>query len=706
MVSLLKRKKSENQNEKQQDNDKQQKLKEAKKKEKQEKQKAKSEAKSKKKKSKSDKKKDVEKRGSRRFRLRNEKKLAKERQLKSLEGTEYSPSTGIISTASIMKSGNRYGTIFKVINNYGMNRNQKLGWAVNIIPEISVEGVKGYLLSTSKPFSQKEQSHYFKNVIPDTEETYEKNDIGNAQSHHDDTLRKQRLADLADASVLDGNRNLALDARFFVLIVGDNPDAIQEQIRKLDKIYGKRISGIKLMSVAGTQETMFRRALQAIDGEDDRDYSMMSSIYSGFDHALRRGLNDRNGLPIGVLSDSHTRGQAFMNLDESFRRRILIAGHSESSVRGYDSQKNSAPSLWGQMVANHAMMNGNRTFHLVLNGHRYYGDRDNFACPPSLNKYLAYVNLAEGGLNPIQPFGDNDASIQDKVNTFNNLKDKLYQILYLASDRQLGYDKQDVLEKLDKFYEANKMWDINPYDNPKRLKMGGITDPETVPTFGDFVRILRTSRTKIKKDMTSTESEKNSAKRIHQTVVNALTSYDHLFNKTTTLPTRIDESKLQWFYDVSDITTLNIREAQFVNVFDYCTHQAKRNDIVMIHGVDKISIETMQIIQNSIEMLSERGVRIAYCFDRIGSGEAKHQIPRADIFNTDGIIYTDLEQQFDYTIVGTMSKYEVIQYQNKVKQTLNEELESALIRSEPAQYQVRRPADLTSNIVNPAEFIV
>lgn len=104
---------------------------------------------------------------------------------------------------------------------------------------------------------------------------------------------KARLQDISDASVLDGDRDLALDLRIYVLIVGDNPDSIEEQVRKLDKIYGKRISGVKLMSVAGTQLEMFRELLQEKDTEDSNDYTVMSTLYAGFDHALRRGLNDK-----------------------------------------------------------------------------------------------------------------------------------------------------------------------------------------------------------------------------------------------------------------------------------------------------------------------------------------------------------------------------------------------------------------------------
>lgn len=636
--------------------------------------------------------------------FKSKRKKAKERRLIMATGTMYAPSSGYTSTPAFIKSGNRYGTVFKVVNTYGMNRNQKLGWAVNLIPEINVDGVKGYLFAESKPFSQKEQSNYFKNIIPDTEKTYIVNDTGNVNSASDEKKRKAKLQDFEDASVLDGDRNIALDLRLYVLIVSDNPDAIEEQIRKLDKIYGKRISGVKLMNVAGVQEKMFEELLQNKEAIDSNDYTIMSTLYAGFDHALRRGLNDRDGLPIGELSDSHTKGQAFMSLNNSFKSKILVASHKESQIRGF-SERMSASSLWGQLVANNAMMYGHRTFHLVLNGHRYYGDieRSQYACPPSLNKHLQYVDLSKGGLNPMQTFGDDNASDEEITNIFTNTKEKLYQITYLASGRTLKEEKQDFVDMIENFYIDSKIWVPN---HPKRSKIVGVKHPETVKTFGDFIRVLNNNRKEVKNEDNATEKDKNSAKSLHQTVESALNTYSKLFNTITTLPNEKDDNKLQWFYDVSNIANPDIREAQFINAFDYCTYTAAPNDIVMIHGMDKISVETMQLLKDNLDRLSEKGVRLAYLFDTIGTGQAKQDVPRADIFNTDGILYQDLEQQFDYTILGTMSKTELANYENKVKQNLNQELESALMRDAPMQYQIRRPADLTSNIVNPAEFII
>ncbi|MCC9107951.1 hypothetical protein LOY09_14305, partial [Staphylococcus aureus] len=111
-------------------------------------------------------------------------KRAKKKEVKRIRdlGTEYAPSSGYVSTASIMKSGNRYGTVFKVINTYGMNRNQQLGWAYKLIPPINVEGVRGYLFVETTPFSKKEQSHYFKNIVPETQKSYKTNETGNVDS--------------------------------------------------------------------------------------------------------------------------------------------------------------------------------------------------------------------------------------------------------------------------------------------------------------------------------------------------------------------------------------------------------------------------------------------------------------------------------------------------------------------------------------------
>lgn len=128
----------------------------------------------------------------------------------------------------------------------------------------------------------------------------------------------------------------------------------------------------------------------------------------------------------------------------------------------------------------------------------------------------------------------------------------------------------------------------------------------------------------------------------------------------------------------------------------------------MIHGVNRLSLETLDILSGRIENASRRGARLVYLFDNIGSGSTKSKVERADIFNTDGLLYQNFDNDFDYTILGAMSLSDLDQYQKKVKQKLTQNLKETLTASgqvSKTQYQIRRIADSTSVMVL-ANFIV
>ena len=130
----------------------------------------------------------------------------------------------------------------------------------------------------------------------------------------------------------------------------------------------------------------------------------------------------------------------------------------------------------------------------------------------------------------------------------------------------------------------------------------------------------------------------------------------------------------------------------------------------MIHGVDKLSLGTLDVIQTRLEKVIEKGVRIGYLFDKIGAGTNANDVSklspeerakvRANVFNTDGLLYQNIDQQFSYTILGTMSNDELIQYQSKVKQKLTRNLKETLTASNAVtQYQVRRQSDFTTVLI-------
>ncbi len=642
-----------------------------------------------------------------RTKLLNFKKKRGKKEQKAVNNTYISDLTSLVGyqfTPSYIRTGNRWGTIVKLVNTYGMNRNYEFGWMVKAIPEVKVEGVKAYLIEADKPVSQKDQQEIMHENVGGSTNSYE-NNLEGKNSDAEISKTVMRIIDLNTASLLDSTANKVIDWKLEILLVSDSPNKISEQLIKLQRLYDEKMYGLKLMSFGGDQRDLFDRLLSEPVGSV-YEYTSMSSDFAGNDHAIRKGLDDADGWAIGTMSTSYASGVAFMAMDRSFKRKVLVASHKDATIKGY-SEEISASSLWGQLIANNAMANHKRTFHIVLNKFDYFGDPTGktFVAKPSLNSVIEKINLAEEGLNSLELFGDR----KDIGDLYRRNLDKLTQIFYLLADRELNPATRVLLKKeLGNFYISQKLWDINYEERSKLL----VNSSDTMPVLGDFISYLTNAETKAKK--TGTEKEIDRIIVLKDTLRTALDSFSKMFNQRTTLKEIGKSDKLQFYYNLSDLRTeINVMEAQFLNTFDFITSQAKKGDIVMIHGFDRLSVETVGLIKKRLTMLEEDGVRLAFLFDTIGSGEDKDGIETADIFNTDGKIYQSFESDFNYTIIGKMTSEELMKYEKKVAparkgeddQKLSVDLRQYLTSGRSNKFQIRRPVDLTNNFVI-GEFII
>ncbi|GAJ20128.1 unnamed protein product, partial [marine sediment metagenome] len=100
--------------------------------------------------------------------------------------------------------------------------------------------------------------------------------------------------------------------------------------------------------------------------------------------------------------------------------------------------------------------------------------------------------------------------------------------------------------------------------------------------------------------------EQEDAKLLKDVLEIALNSYRAIFNRHTSLPDPKDIQKMQVYYDLSRLMNQpDMLEAQFLNAFDYISQATKKGDIIMIHGVNRLSLETLDI-------LSGLGIRITH----------------------------------------------------------------------------------------------
>jgi len=587
----------------------------------------------------------------------------------------------------------------------------QFGWFINIIPEITVDGVKAYLFESDKLMEPKEQDNIFKKEI---HRTIKANDQSNDAEHEttgDRRLKELMVEDLDRASRGESQNESVVDAHIYVMLVSDDPDKLYTQLRKLNTTYKDNMNGIELVSVAGNQEHLFKRMLDSPEGTK-YEYTWMSADFAGNDHAVRKGLDDAKGIAVGEITESYSSGTALMSISESIKKRALVASYPSSSVIDFEEYDDlTGASLWGQRIANDAMTHDHRVFHIVMNGFHYEADEETyegqeerkFACPPIMNSELEHIDLAKGGLNPLEMFGDLD----DVVDIYNTNLSKIVQMFHLMSERALTTSQRTMLRKaLNQFYMSRDMWKDDAEENPRNTRIVNLRH-ETVPLMGQFVQDLTNMLSRA--NMMDSAKEQEDAKLLKDVLEISLQSYRAIFNRHTSLPDPRDVQKMQIYYDLSRLMNQpDMLEAQFLNAFDYISQATKPGDIIMIHGMNRLSLETLDILSGRIENASRKGARLVYLFDNIGSGSTKSKIERADVFNTDGLLYQNFDNDFDYTILGAMSINDLELYQKKVKQKLTQNLKETLTASgqvSKTQYQIRRVADATSVMVL-ANFIV
>ncbi len=618
----------------------------------------------------------------------------------TLVGAYVSPRSGYTFTPSFIKAGNRYGSIVKIVNLYGSNRDGDYGWAVNLIPQASVPGVKITMISVDKAITADEQQTVMdENVRGNTTAETEDSNHRKDQSGGEKQVSKMRLIDLNLASVLDAQNGKIIDDKLRLLFVSDNPQLIVRQIERSQQVYDDTMPGIKLISVAGSQEQLLT-SLSEPPESSEYDYTWMSHDFAGNNYITRKGLNDI-GWPVGSMSASYSSGESFFSLDKSFKSQILVSAHNASAIRGYD-EKISASSLWGQLVANNAMAHGHRTYHLVLNSFKYYASKNldgTFLLPYNSRTLLQQIDTSQGNLNPIEGFGQ----FADTPDIYDHLLQKNKKIIYLLSGRSLDGATQIILQKeLNQFYINKLLW--HP-EEPQRSRITGIEDHSTIPTYGALLLELNNLLSEVKRE--DDQTELTQAKTLNNSLESMLGSAAaKMFNQTTKLPLTLDTSYYQYYFNFHSLNTnSDVMEAQFINYFDYISNQVKPGDIVMIHGMDQLSIETIDLLEKQIKALTEKKVRMAYLFDAIGSGAKKSKIPRADIFNIDGRLYQDLDHDFDYAIYSSMSDQELDMYLQKVRQEMTPSLRKTLTVDDKNLFRIRRPLDSTSSMVI-GDFIV
>lgn len=612
------------------------------------------------------------------------------------------PASGYTSTPNFMIANKRYANISVLSNYYGLNRRKQYGWFINVVPEINIDSVRGYFIEVSKPVASDEQLQLI-GQIDKTKQSIinSQNEKGAEQSE----AKKDQLLDLSDARTKHSrDQDVIIDSQIRCMLVSDNPNAIEEQLKNINTYYNETMYGLALSSLPGQQDELFKGLFRGVTS-NLYDNTMMANNYAGFDHMLKRVLNDEKGVPIGAVSQNVTLDtEAMFNLNGRFKSKVLVAA-PDFSIIGKLNPKLSSSSLWGQKIANHAMAYGHRTFHIVLNDFNYYGsDGENgFTAEEIMNTVLKKYDLSKGGINILEQFGDR----KDAARIYHNKLESLTYSLHLLLRQNDSKDMRTLIHKiLNEFFINTGLWEKSASKYPEKARTI-IKNHASYPTLGRLVAKMTTLGEKLSEQG---KSRIEDVEDLEMALEGILNTNFNAFGGKTTLEHPNDNRDIYQFYYELDKLSKEAKEVQFISVFDYIHPQADEGDIIMIHGMDQLSKDTTKFMKDSLKRIEKKGIRVAFLFDKIGNqaedpNKDESDVEYADIFNVRGHLYQDIENDFDYTITGSMTQHDLNKYEYEINQSLPLHLKSIITDNEKRQYMIRSSADDTTSFVA-ANFLV
>lgn len=599
-------------------------------------------------------------------------------------------------TPSFVKHNGRVMSIFKLYVRQGSNRKMSFSDVIDFIPMTTLENVEIHvtskdmlLLGQEKQEKIKKNSKLGKNALEDSEK-YEKEKNVDDKSRGE--MRRSQIQDYNDYEmILDSSEPLVV-FKWLLIIIADDEKTVDEQIETINTLLDQRHEGARWDSLPGDQMIEFQHLFDEIT-PTLFDHTSTGSNYAGLSFSLSAGLMDDKGVPIGSDSLSLSNSTAFFDFDSYTRKQAFIAAPRNSAIPRYQKedelQSPSMSSIAAQTAANQITMAGHRAHHIVLNDFDYLED-DRYLRPAETAMIFDKYDVLKTTVNPLQGFGD----IEDRVNIFGRLKQKIVNIFDILSDFELnGNERAEVLEAVDKFYYNQGLWSASAEEFPEESLIVNITDEDEYPTMSMLLSEFQTMSKAAIRD--SRENRTDRLDRLYSTLNENMTTYMGILGRTTSIkPSNAPEV----YYDFGRIESLKLKQVQLVNLLDYIIHTAEKNDVVIIHGFDQILSKVALMLLDTIKAAQKRGIRFIFTFDSIKSPESASG-KYNDMFEIQKSYYTDLDTDVDWSFIGKSMPDEIPLIEKALNQELGATISSQLQSKQSHQVLVHRKIGRVNNFI-------
>lgn len=606
-------------------------------------------------------------------------------------------------TPSYVSHNGRYMTIVELSNRPGSNREMTYSTILDMIPVDPLDGVEMHLMINDSVISGNEKKRIIRENAHDSKKTIQ--DTQTQGSETDRTNQSHLNAANADMEDYDDYENI-LDSPIPVvvftirlLVIAPDRETIEDQIQTLNVLLDQRHEGAQWGSLGGDQTDRFSNLFQPVR-EDRFSMTTTGGNYAGLNFSVNAGLNDSRGLPIGRDSLSLSGSTAFFDMDGTLKRQGIIAIPRSATMHHryprMDGDKLAAEqipcsSIMAQYTANHAVLNGHRAHHMVMNDFDYL-EADVFFRKSNVQGMFCKYDVANVTINPLQGFGD----IEDVVQVYSRLQRKIALMFDIMNDLTLSPEHKAIVSQvIHQFYIQQGLWTQDAEQFKKRTKIVNIANPEEYPTLGRLISGFTTMAEQAMKQAREHKTDRVEA--LKAKLEGKMTTFREVLGRPTSITERDDR---QVYYDFKRINDdPQMVQLQFVNLLDYIIWTAAPGDVIVFHGCDKLWQPVMVSIAETIKAAQNKGIRFLFTFDTISADE-NTQMPMSDLFSMQGSIYSDLDTDVDWSMVGRCMSNEVGKFENALDAGLSATIRQHMQSKSECQVLVHRRQGDVNNFVH------
>lgn len=564
-----------------------------------------------------------------------------------------------------------YATILTILHNQGADDNLGYFWGINLIPRSLSQNVSVRKIEHVQRMPESwVDSHQGKTEGLVQTNKNESDQDGTLKSRAKLNKQQQDLYDIAN-ELMAGSSYLRV--AFRLLVKAPTLEELDDAVSKINRQYKDRFETLTAAPYSGEQRREYSNLMAKADRKEGRNFMFTSQEFAGNYNLVTHGIEDASGEYVGTMMGDVNNSAVLLDID-NYKTHVVIGGSNKgSTLSGLKLNNERGVNVWGAKLGMNALMKNHRVVHLVLNGSRV----DKIGV--NLDEITSVINMTSGDINLLELFG-NDA---DELTIFPAHLNKIVLMAeqaYASTDEDRSIIQGTLRDVITKFYVDKGLWAYDAQNNRDSLRLVGLAHDE-YPKLPEFVAYLQMEYTAMSNRRARDDEQLHAYNVLRTVFKDMLDNNGDLFNTTTSSIVDRAATGYRVIYDFSSLMRRGqgVAMAQFINALGFAVGTLSKGDVVVLHGVDKISDSVKSYVENQFNTLTENDVRLVYIYGDVASMVKDKKFNKFD--------------QADYTIMGNMTKTVIDEYEESIKQAVPNTLKQLLDTRDSQQYYLRRNVD-------------